>query len=273
MILTAVEIERLCAAGNTVRIVTADGKITVRPSLVAPAKLTGAERVRRHREKKRNAESYTQTGNCNASNECNTEMVPSPGTPPSGPSHTHTHEAAPEAEPEIPPNERPLPAPVSRELAVANCGQYGVLPEVAGLWWDDRDSVGWRNRHKQPIHHWHSNMKAFASRFDSNERERASEMEKTRKEITARMERRAKDPLKASMKPDKWGKVEPNSAAVKEMLNGQAKAHKAAAARDAELKSGEKVSLADITAASAELRRQLRTEQAPDALILSEQNA
>lgn len=59
---------------------------------------------------------------------------------------------------------------------------------------------------------------------------------------------------------------EQRTAETRKLQADLAKQQQKATARDAELKAGEKVTADDL----AELRRQLRTEQAPDALILSE---
>lgn len=88
MKLTAEEIERLCAAGNAVR-VAADGSFTVRPVASMSRPMTATERTRKRRERLRKTANETPAVSSTSENETNetneTQKVSTPSPPLSPP--------------------------------------------------------------------------------------------------------------------------------------------------------------------------------------------
>jgi uncharacterized protein YdaU (DUF1376 family) len=64
--------------------------------------------------------------------------------------------------------------PPTPEQCAAQSRVLGVLSEVATAYWHDRNAVGWVSAKGIPIRNWHSDLKAFASRWASVQAERTA---------------------------------------------------------------------------------------------------
>lgn len=59
-------------------------------------------------------------------------------------------------------------APITLDGILANCGQYGVRPEVAESWWLANDAAGWIYRDR-PLVNWQSSLKRYSNAWVSND--------------------------------------------------------------------------------------------------------
>jgi uncharacterized protein YdaU (DUF1376 family) len=115
------------------------------------------------------------------------------------------------------------------------------------VWWNKRDTNGWRKHNGRPV---------VASNWQSDLRDSAGWAHEEASRAIKAQGKNGSDPLKSALKPDKWGKTDPNAADAKKLSADLAKQQRQQAVADEKLKAGERMTPEDIAAMKAEILTQ-----------------